>query len=187
MPQIFGDFIEPDDNLEFLIIRFSPYAVPGQSRWDNNSLSADFMADYWAPFFSEDMHALHNKQSEAQNIISYIANELIENGVKYGHEHTKQEIVISSYLSCNQVRFYLTNTIDQKTVLYFQREIKKLLTEDTVELQMRQIQKTGGRTSSGLGFLTMINHYQAQLAWKFETIQTKPEIIEVTTMVVVSM
>ncbi|MDP8966289.1 MAG: ATP-binding protein, partial [Cyanobacteriota bacterium] len=36
---------------------------------------------------------------------------------------------------------------------------------------------------SGLGLLTMINDYQAQLGWKFETIQKDPEAIAVTTMV----
>ncbi|MGC8711268.1 MAG: hypothetical protein ACP5RH_02650 [Leptodesmis sp.] len=37
--------------------------------------------------------------------------------------------------------------------------------------------------SSGLGLLTMMTDYLAKLGWKFETINTDPQIILVTTMV----
>jgi hypothetical protein len=53
-------------------------------------------------------------------------------------------------------------------------------------LYIRQIEQNAGGADgieSHLGFLTMLNDYQARLAWKFETIQQEPEIILVTTMV----
>ena len=37
--------------------------------------------------------------------------------------------------------------------------------------------------ASGLGFLTMLNDYGAQLAWKFDTQESDREVTTVTTLV----
>nr|WP_245912130.1 hypothetical protein [Calothrix elsteri] len=60
------------------------------------------------------------------------------------------------------------------------------MVSDANELYFSQLEKNAedeNSTASGLGLLSMINDYSAMLGWKFETIQEKPEIITVTTMV----
>lgn len=182
MAEIFGDFAEIGECLEFLIISFSSSTIPIQDRWRNNSLSADFLADYWGTFFP-----VRNKssRSEVQDIVNYIANELLENAVKFNWEESKHPIRIALYLTEDVLRFYVSNGIDPQTVSPFQNFIQELLTKDTDELYIRQLESNAGEEESDescLGFLTMINDYDARLAWKFETMQD-PEAVIVTTMV----
>jgi hypothetical protein len=52
--------------------------------------------------------------------------------------------------------------------------------------EIRRLERNADEESgkdSGLGFLTMLNDYNARLAWRFETVQTRPEVTLVTTMV----
>jgi hypothetical protein len=53
-------------------------------------------------------------------------------------------------------------------------------------LYISQLEKNAEQESegdSGLGLLTMINDYFAQIGWKFETVQKDSEALTVTTMV----
>ena len=50
MSDLFGDFVEIGPATEFLILSFSSSSLPVQERWRNNSLSADFLANYWETF-----------------------------------------------------------------------------------------------------------------------------------------
>lgn len=187
MPQIFGDFIEvEDDNQEYLKIGFSPSSVPLQQRWRNNGLSADFLADYLVTFFpGEDKEAL-DRQAEIKDAISYIANELLENAMKYSYAPVHHAVSIGMLLDQDKVRFYVTNSIDPEQTRAFQSFIYRLLMEDPDELYMEQLlsdeeeKKEGG---GGLGFLTMLNDYGAHLAWKFQPSERDPEVMLVTTLV----
>lgn len=185
MVEVFGDFIEMGDSQEFLIISFSPTTIPIQERWRGNSLSADFLADYWGTFFPIQSSSSPHKQAEVKDAVSYIANELLENAIKFTYEASGYPMNICLYLSEGSLRFYMTNSIDPQAVGKFQNLIRKLLTEDPDELYIRQLEinATSDSGDSGLGFLMMINDYGARLAWKFESIQQNPDIITVTTMV----
>ena len=85
MIQIFGDFIEQPPSQEYLIIGFSPSSIPLKQRWRNNGLSADFLADYLTTFFpgNEDDPSTIERQAEIKSAVSYIANELLENAMKF--------------------------------------------------------------------------------------------------------
>ncbi len=89
MIEIFGDFSESKlNNEEFLIIGFSPTSIPIKQRWRNNGLSADFVADYLTTFFpvSDEDPSTRERQVEIKGAVSYIANELLENAMKYNDE-----------------------------------------------------------------------------------------------------
>ncbi len=187
MPQkIFGDFVESKDNHEYLIIGFSPSSIPLQQRWRNNGLSADFLADYLTTFFpAYDISSL-NQQAEIKDAVAYVANELLENAMKYSYEPSKNPVSIGLTLDEQSVRFYVTNHIAPDTVDDFEAFIKRLLTEDPHELYFRQVEESADNENtptSHLGFLTMITNYSAQLAWKFEIDETDPLDVAVTTMV----
>ncbi|VXD15765.1 conserved hypothetical protein [Planktothrix serta PCC 8927] len=187
MTQIFGDFIEvPPLSNEFLVIGFSPSSIPLKQRWRNNGLSANFLADYVTTFFpkSEYDSTAFYRQTEIKSAVSFIANELLENAMKFSDDTLNQPISIQLYLKTDRLIFVVVNSITHNAVQPFQVFIEKLINSDTQELYIQQIeQNLESDTMSGLGYLTMINDYLARLGWKFETIQTEPDIVTVATMV----
>lgn len=189
MTEIFGEFRNDlPVSQEGLTIVFSPTSVPVKQRWRNNGLSADFMADYFATFFPGSQEATHktNTQAEVKSAVSFIANELLENAMKFNDETSPHPISIRLQMDSDRLVFTATNSIHPQTVWKFQAFLKELTTSDLDDLYMRQLEKNAedeSETGSGLGLLTMMNDYYAKLGWKFETVQKDPEAIAVTTMV----
>lgn len=192
MTQIFGEFREnlPSEQ-EFLILGFSPTSVPLKQRWRNNGLSADFIADYLTTFFpiSEDEPRTKEKQVEFKGAINYIANELLENAMKFSDEASKYPIKFGLHLFKDKnvtVVLIVTNSIPAQSLDKFKTLIQELIDEDPAELYIRQLEKNAcndNYNSSGLGLITMKQDYLAKLGWKFETVQKEPQVVAVTTMV----
>jgi hypothetical protein len=188
MMEIFGNYEELPFTEEYLIIGFSPSSVPLKQRWRNNGLSADFLADYLITFFPsrEEEPESIERQNEIKGAVSYIANELLENAMKFNDEKTDYPISIRLQLDTERMVFTITNSIPEENVSSFQSYIKELTTSDPGELYIHKLEKSADEknsTSSGLGLLTMILDYMAILGWKFETVEGAKEIITVTTMV----
>jgi hypothetical protein len=187
MTQIFGDFIErTDGHSEYLKISFSPTSIPIQQRWRNNGLSANFLADYLMTFFPGEDPASAERQAEIKNAVSYIANELLENAMKFSQTPSQHTVSLDMYLDVDAISLYVTNSLDPHTVEAFQQLIQRLLTEDTDALYLEQITHNADNDpmgDSGLGYLTMINDYPATLAWKFAPLAQDATVFSVTTMV----
>ncbi|MEG4089249.1 DUF6272 family protein [Microcoleus sp. Pol12B4] len=188
MIQILGNFIEQPASQEYLIIGFSPSSVPLKQRWRNNGLSADFLADYLTTFFpgKQNEPSTIEKQAEIKSAVSYIANELLENAMKFNNETSEYPIYIKLQLETDGVIFSVANSISPQAVDKFQAYIQQLLTSEPSELYIQQLEKNAADescTNSGLGLLTMLTDYNAKLGWKFQTMQKDPEVIAVTTMV----
>ena len=189
MTQIFGDFSDDIPNSqEGLTIVFSPTSISLKERWGNNGLSADFMADYFATFFpgTENETPEPDMQAQVKSAVSFIANELLENAMKFNDETSPYPISISLLMDRHRLVFLATNSVHPQKLDRFQAFIKELLTCDPNELYLRHLENDvddNKENGSGLGLLTMINDYCAKLGWKFETVQTDPEAIAVTTMV----
>ncbi len=189
MNQIFGDFIENlPPSQEYLILGLSPSSVPLKQRWRNSGLSADFLADYLTTFVSnrENDTLTIDKQADIKSAISYIANELLENAMKFNDETFQEPINVQIHLYSNRIVLATTNSISSERVGRFQADIKELTTSDPNELYIRQLEKNAeAETSkgSGIGLITLLNDYGAKLGWKFETVQKNSEAIMVTTMV----
>jgi hypothetical protein len=194
MPQIFGNFIEtfpPDqDSLE---LTFTPSSLPIKKRWRSNRLSAHFVADYFSNFLpvDEDDPAQERRVKESKGAVSYVANELLENAMKFNNPTTSSKIKFGIYFieeaEVTAVLF-ATNAVSAEGLDKFQVFIQQLLSSDPEDFYMQQIEKSAedeNSEASGLGFLTMLNDYSAKLGWKFETIQEKSKIIAVTTMVLI--
>ncbi|MDM8557590.1 DUF6272 family protein [Candidatus Parabeggiatoa sp. HSG14] len=190
MTQLFGDFSdEPISSEEYLILGFSPSSVPLKQRWRNNGLSADFMADYLTTFFptSDDAdNSIVSKQAEVKSAAGYIANELLENAMKFNDESSQYPVSIQLQLHDDHIVFCVTNSVFPKKVENFLAYIHKLTHSDPQELYLNQLERNAeeeNESGSGLGLLTMINDYMAKIGWKFETITEEPKVIAVTTMV----
>lgn len=188
---IFGNFVcDLPPSQEYLILSFSPGSIPLRQRWRNNCLSADFLADYLSTFFldSEEAESNSEKHIEVKSAVSYIANELLENAMKYGVEKSPHPISIQIHLNPDLIIFELTNSIRCEQRQQFQAHIEELMTCDPEELYIAQLEKNAmddgdEDRGSGLGFLTMLIDYGAKLGWKFENISAEAREIGVTTMV----
>ena len=194
MPQIFGDFVESfplaQDSLE---LTFTPNSLPIKKRWRSNRLSANFMADYFSNFLQvdEDDPAQKRRIKESKGAVSYVANELLENAIKFNDRRTNFKIKFGIYFieeADMTAVLFATNSVSAEGLDKFQKFIQELLCSDPEKLYVQQIEKSAQEENSGesgLGFLTMINDYSAKLGWKFEIVQKEPKMIAVTTMVLV--
>jgi hypothetical protein len=186
MTRIFGNFIErKDDRVEYLKIGFSPTSIPIQQRWRNNGLSADFLADYLTTFFPGDDRTSAERQAEIKDSVSYVANELLENAMKFSYAPSQHAVSIEMYLETDAISLYVTNSVDPHAVESFQSFLHRLLTEDTNDLYVEQLTQNAEDSDadqSGLGYLTMLNDYGTTLAWKFEPSPQAPDVLTVITM-----
>ncbi len=188
--ETFGDFVDvmPED-VEYLIIGFSANSIPLKQRWRNNGLSADFIADYLQTFFvgleqNQNSHAVPIP-TKSKNAAKYIANELLENAMKFSDDAVRYQTRIAFHLYEDKLVFHVTNAIESDNVDKFRNFIKRILTaEDPHELYIQQMELNAsgeGDGGSGLGFLSMVCDYGAQLGWQFKTLESS--VVLVTTMV----
>lgn len=179
--QIFGDFIQqfpPEkDSLE---LTFTPTSIPLKKRWRNNRLSAYFIADYFTTFLPlDDGDAEQQKRiKESKSAVSYIANELLENAMKYNDENSHSQIEFGVHFLNNDnliAVIFATNSIKLDDVEKLQQFIARLSSEDTEFLYIEQLEKNAlsdvEDDCSGLGFLTIINDYGGKMGWKFDSIE----------------
>lgn len=187
MTQTFGDFVELSEGEgEYLKIGFLPTSIPLQQRWRNNGLSADFLAGYMSTFFPGEDRTSTERQAEVKDAVSYIANELLENAMKFSYASSQHTVSIEMTLEADVIGLYTINSIDPGKIEAFQQFIQRLLTGDPDTLYMEQLERNAEDDSdgaSGLGFLTMLNDYGATLAWKFADRAQDEEGVTVTTMV----
>lgn len=195
MEKIFGDYIEEfSPELDSLEMTFSPSTRSIQKRWSNNRLSAQFVADYFSAFLptNEDPQNCDRRIKESKSAVSYVANELLENAMKFSDRTSKFKVRFGVYFleddpeKNSQITavIYATNSTTPENAEKFQRFLTQLLASDPEEFYVTQVEQSLEEDSeaSGLGFLTMINDYSAKLGWKFDTINTEPQILTVSSM-----
>jgi hypothetical protein len=189
MTELYGDF---DENLppsqEYLRIQFSPSSVPIKQQWRNNGLSANFMADFLLTFFPSKSGVISTEEQkiEIQGVICYIANELLENAMKFIDENAQEPISLTLYLLSDRLVFLSTNSTSLQSKEKLQQFVQRLIASNLNQLYVEQLEKSAldeSSSSAGLGILTMMNDYLAKVGWKLEKIPDQPGIISVTTMV----
>ena len=182
MVQTFGEFNQDTlESQEYLKMRFSPSSAPLQQRWKNNGVSADFLADYIITFFPNDENdpILSEKEAELKGAVSYIANELLENAMKFNMNTSLFPVKLEFMLYSDHVTLSVSNSLVSENVPEFQSFISELLNTEPQELYIRQIKQAeeDNLNTSGLGLLTMIDDYNADLSWTFEShLKNKAEL-----------
>lgn len=168
--ETFGDFIELDENRagESLSLRFSPSSTPLQQRWRNNGLSADFLAGYVSTFLPADDSGAGavGRKTEVAAAVGYVANELLENAMKYGDAETGRPISMRLHLEEKRIIFHQTNTAAPARVASLRDFITGLEEFGAADMLLKQMENGGGESGSGLGLLTMVNDYGAKLAFQ---------------------
>lgn len=189
MCQIFGEFTqELPPNQEYIVVGFSPSAAGVKHRWRNSGLSADFIADYLMTFFPENQSFSPRKTpaGEIKSAVSYIANELLENAMKFTADLSVDPIVIQLHVMSDRLILTTTCSIEPQLLKSFQSFLAQFFDSDPYEFYVSLLEKSateGNGFESYLGYLTMMTDYQVKLGWKFEPIATEPELSQVTTMV----
>ncbi|MEY3299736.1 MAG: hypothetical protein RLZZ597_2996 [Cyanobacteriota bacterium] len=170
--QTFGDFQdEAIVSREYLSIVFSPSSVPLRERWRTNRLSANFLADYFSTFFPGEGHpaSMSDPKSELMGVITFIANELLENAMKFSDVASAEAVMLTLQLYPNKLVFLTKNQVNTTTESHLREFIQMLLDSDSAELYIQQIEKQAQAEDShgsGLGILTIVNDYAAQVGWQ---------------------
>ena len=186
LTEIFGDYRTrlPACQAELTIL-VSPHAFPID--WSLSSVTANFLASYFKSFFPvlDEHNPELTSQAEAEASISYIANELVENAMKFHHDK-RVEMAINIKMYQDNLVFVAKNSVDPSTLGKFYGFIKELTSADPGELYIRHLEEgleSLENTTSGIGFLTIMADYHASIGWKFDIIDATPNIVTVTTMV----
>jgi hypothetical protein len=131
--------------------------------WRRCSLSADFLARYYSYYFPYREKATDRiSRDTAENTISYILNELIENTAKYS-DAADTGVEVTVHLRERDVLFQVSNQVTAKRAGEFTQLVAELLGGNAEELYVAQLEKN--TDSSGLGYLTMINDYGVSLGF----------------------
>lgn len=184
MPESYGVVkeIEPNREMESLKLSFWPGLMPLQQRWRNNGLSADFLADYVTTFFplDESDPGGRQRQAEVRGAVSYIANELLENAMKFHAPEVAQPISMVIFLEQEQIIFQQSNSATPASVERFHTYIQRLQESDPNELYLQQLEESAlTEGSAGMGYLTMINDYEAELSWRFDPLGEAGSVITI--------
>ena len=177
------------EQCEYLMLEFSPLSAPLQSRWRNNGLSADFLGDYVTTFLpaNRDIGASGRRQGEIRHAVTYIANELLENAMKYHQRGISIPIGIRLELNADNITVTVSNGVGFDSARIYKSYVEGVLKEDPNDLLVRQLENSSAgeeSTKSCVGLLTMVNDYGAKLGWRFEVNAEHPETMTVTTRAV---
>lgn len=193
--ETFGSCRDRSGESEYLALSFSPLSAPLRSRWRNNGLSADFLGDYAITFLPRagDVTTAGTWQNTVRHAVTFVANELLENAMKYHDRHIDIPIEVHLTLTGAQITVSVSNGIgaDQADVYksFVGQLLEKLRENDPGDLIVSQQEESAVDSESevsGLGLLVMIGDYGAKLGWRFDKDQVRPEIVTVTTTAILN-
>ncbi|MEP6668103.1 MAG: ATP-binding protein [Chthoniobacter sp.] len=134
-------------------------------KWAHCSICADFLSQWYSNVLSANGFA--GKLNDAGHGISYMANELIENAVKF---RAGGDVDIVTGLAGHLFVLEIGNWIAEETSRTFQGLLEEITNGDPGELLIQRIEANAAGESggSGLGLLTLMNDYGAKISWCFE-------------------
>lgn len=131
--------------------------------WKHSSMTSDFIAEMMALRFRPS----RRRYNQVRQDIGYLTNELIENAIKF---RAPGEIAIEAMAEDDNFKMRITNFVDRQTAASFQRLLSNITQGDPSDLLIQQIEASAktADSGSGLGLLTLMSDYKADLAWLFE-------------------
>src|SRR5437868_5663322 len=131
--QTFGHCAQSSgERREYLTLAFSPLSAPLRSRWRNNGLSADFLGDYVTTFLpgNGSLVGAESRQSEIRHAVAYIANELLENAMKYHHRQVDVPIGIHLELTDDHITVSASNGVESSQARHYQEFVENIVQEN---------------------------------------------------------
>ncbi len=135
-------------------------------QWQHCSSSADFLTDFFSRLIVEESPT--TDIAELRNSISYMANELIENAIKF---RADGDMEIEAGLSDGDFVLRISHWISAANSCRFQALLAEITTGDPGDLLIARIEANAlgdSDNGSGLGLLTLLNDYGARITWSFE-------------------
>ncbi|MGK7907817.1 MAG: DUF6272 family protein [Synechococcus sp.] len=132
--------------------------------------------------FMKTLHASYFEQgflsaTEIRQSVDYIANELLENSIKYSDE-TATKINLKIHVNKQRIIVESTNLISKNRSETFLNYLQNLMYSDPSELYIRQLEKNSSdNNKSGLGLLSMIHDYRAEINWKFTSTELNHSVL----------
>ncbi len=187
--QTFGSYKERSGECEYLTLAFSPTNAPLRTRWRNNGLSADFLGDYVTTFLPANggQAAVGSRRNEIKYAVTYIANELLENAMKYHERNVDIPIGIHLELASNYITVSVSNSVAAPQAQRYKEYVENILQGDAAEMLLKQQEESAAGSESAMscvGLLTMISDYDARLGWRFDEHPAQSETLTVTTSAV---
>jgi hypothetical protein len=148
--------------------------------WRRVSLCSDFLAKYYSYYFPYREKAKQKiSRDTAENNISFVINELIENTAKYADARDKT-VTIKIMLFDEDVLFQVSNYLTPNLATSFVALAREILESDPEELYIKRLERNteADTGDSGLGYLTLINDYGIRMGFKFERVDA--ELVQVT-------
>ncbi|NBO66384.1 MAG: ATP-binding protein [Acidobacteria bacterium] len=145
-------------------LRLSFYTQQFPIKWGDCTEIADVISQYFASCFVAENPGAH--VLEFTHGVSYMANELIENVVKF---RTVGDVGIQAGLDGGTFLLQITNWVTEETSAIFQKLLEELTVCDPRELLVQRIEANAleGKSGSGLGLLTLMSDYGVKLSWSF--------------------
>ena len=136
-------------------------------------IALQFMKNLHAGYFEEGFLSA----TEVRHSVNYIANELLENSIKYSDKSaTKINLGIS--VTKEIITVESTNLISNSRSEIFLNYLQKIKHSDPSEMYIKQIEKNlSDNNKSGLGLLSMIHDYKAEISWKFTSIDRSHTVL----------
>ncbi|HEX2909314.1 MAG TPA: ATP-binding protein [Chloroflexia bacterium] len=186
--QLIGDFeLSPEKPLEQVALSFTPGGL--RVNWENCGRLADLMARYFAPLCANQADTVFSAPdrlvNETRHAISFIANELIENAMKFHHNPTLP-LSLSVRLHPSRLIITVSNSLTLPAARRFEAHLVELLAGDPGEQLIQKMEENAldlEGISSGLGILTILSDYQTKAGWKFERNPGLPDDVMVYSMV----
>jgi len=156
---VFGSYVNIFEDRQSLNLTFSLSAMEVANFWSRCGLIANFCASYMAV-------AMPSRKN-ITNSLSFVLNELLENALKYA-QPKESAIDFAILQKDNSVIIEIANQISEDQVEPLLDMAKNLIDTDYVNAKYIDLLTTSGKSSdkSGIGLLTVINYYQAQMSFK---------------------
>ncbi|WP_428425226.1 slr1658 superfamily regulator [Pararhizobium sp.] len=131
--------------------------------WHHCAATSDFLGEFFA------LQRMPNSDQyiEVRHSIGYLVNELLENAVKF---RQPGDIVIESSLEGGRFEIRVANRVSADVAERFQKTLEDMTSRDPGELLIERLEANAAdssSTSSGLGILTLMNDYEAEMRWVF--------------------
>ena len=175
----YGDYSEVTSRTELQTVRFKALALNSDQLWENGSLSALYISQFWETYFYS---CKDTNKADIRDSVRYITAELIANAVKYS---ATPDILIEITLNRQdpEFRICVINKVDSANAQTYKKFIERLLASDPEKLYIEQMEKNAADDNwrSCIGFLTIMLDYGGHLAWKFK-MDDKTNTLTATTM-----
>jgi hypothetical protein len=132
--------------------------------WKHCTMTSDFIAEMVAVPY----RANRVQYRQVRHDVSYLANELIENTVKF---RAPGDVLLEVLVATGSIRIVIANAIERETGMHFRGVLGKLEQDEPGVLLLERIEQnaaTGSHAGSGLGILTLMSDYGAEFEWSFD-------------------